>query len=124
MTAKSKIKGNRWESIILKKYQDAGFHDAKKTYQPAQSAGLDPGDIHVNGYKVEVKYRRTGTGFKTLRKWIDKKDHLVLCEPYLDPGEYLVVLRFEDYIKLLGADNDGRNNSKPEAMGNTEQSTL
>lgn len=107
MTAKSKIKGNRWESIVLKKYKDAGFHDAKKTYQPAQSAGLDPGDIHVNGYKVEVKYRRTGTGFKTLRKWIDKKDHLVLCEPWLDP---LVVLKFDDYVKLLGAEDDKRKN--------------
>ena len=107
MTAKSKIKGNRWESIVLKKYQDAGFPDAKKTYQPAQSAGLDPGDIHVNGYKVEVKYRRTGTGFKTLRKWIDKKDHLVLCEPWLDP---LVVLKFDDYVKLLGAEDDKRKN--------------
>jgi hypothetical protein len=103
MTARSKVIGNRWESKVLGLYVNAGFTNAKKTYQPAQSAGLDPGDINVNGLKIEVKYRRTGTGYKTLRKWIDKKDHLVLCEPYLDP---LVVLRFEDYVKLLGASND------------------
>ena len=103
MTAKSKIKGNRWESNVLKKLHEAGFTDAKKTYQPAQSAGLDPGDIHVNNYKVEVKYRKTGTGFKTLRKWMENKDHLVLCSPRLDP---IVVIRFEDYVKLLGDDNE------------------
>ena len=103
MTARSKIIGNRWESKVLKLFHEAGFTDAKKTYQPAQSAGLDPGDIHVNDYRIEVKYRRTGTGYKSLRKWIDKKDHLVLCEPYLDP---LVVLRFKDYVKLLGASNE------------------
>jgi hypothetical protein len=111
MTARSKIIGNRWESNVLNKYLDAGFQ-AKKTYQPAQSAGLDPGDIYLTGpqgevIKVEVKYRRTGAGFKTLRKWIYKKDHLILCEPYVEP---LVVLRFEDYIQLLGANND-RNSS-------------
>ena len=107
MTARSKLVGNRWESKILRLFHEAGFADAKKTYQPAQSAGLDPGDIHVNGYKVEVKYRRTGTGYKTLRKWIEKKDHLVLCEPRLDP---LVVLRFDDYVKLLGAEDEKRKN--------------
>jgi hypothetical protein len=107
MTARSKIKGNRWESKILAMLHNAGFTNAKKTYQPAQSAGLDPGDIHVNNYKVEVKYRRTGTGFKTLRKWLENKDHLVLCEPYLDP---IVVVRFEDYVKLLGVQHDKREN--------------
>ena len=69
-----------------------------------QSAGLDPGDIRINGIKVEVKYRRQGTGFKTLRKWIEKKDSLVLCEPYQEP---LVVMRFNDYANFLKGEKDG-----------------
>jgi len=91
---KSKIKGDTFERSIIHEAEALGL----KAYRNRMSRAA-PGeswDVNVAGRRLECKKRKAG--FKNIRKWIIGNDGVILGA---DRETALVVIRLEDYLKLL-----------------------
>ena len=98
MSKKSKQKGYRTEYNLVKRFQVAGI-DAKR--QVLSGALPDhPHDIKINNPDmiVEVKARKNGAGFKTLKRWMGSADALIMHE---DHEESLVAIALPLFIDLI-----------------------
>ena len=98
MSSKSKQKGYRTEYNLVKRFQVAGI-DAKR--QVLSGALPDhPHDIKIENPDmiVEVKARKNGAGFKTLKKWMGSADALIMHE---DHEESLVAIALPLFIDLI-----------------------
>lgn len=98
MSSKSKQKGYRTEYNLVKKFQVAGI-DAKR--QVLSGALPDhPHDIKIKNPDmiVEVKARKNGAGFKTLKRWMGSADALIMHE---DHEESLVAIALPLFIDLI-----------------------
>lgn len=98
MSSKSKQKGYRTEYNLVKRFQVAGI-DAKR--QVLSGALPDhPHDIKIKNPDmiVEVKARKNGAGFKTLKRWIGSADALIMHE---DHEESLVAIALPLFIDLI-----------------------
>ena len=98
MSRKSKQKGYRTEYNLVKRFQGAGI-DAKRQ---VLSGALPeyPHDIKINNPDmiVEVKARKNGAGFKTLKRWMGSADALIMHE---DHEESLVAIALPLFIDLI-----------------------
>ena len=98
MGSKSKSKGYRTEYNLVKRFQAAGL-DAKR--QVLSGALPDhPHDIKINNpnFIVEVKARKNGAGFKTLKRWMGTADALIMHEDF---EESIVAISLPKFIDLL-----------------------
>ena len=98
MSSKSKQKGYRTEYNLVKRFQVAGI-DAKR--QVLSGALPDhPHDIKIKNPDmiVEVKARKNGAGFKTLKRWMGSADALIMHE---DHEESMVAIALPLFIDLL-----------------------
>tara|TARA_Y100000033_G_scaffold50590_1_gene61492 strand:+ start:50 stop:514 length:465 start_codon:yes stop_codon:yes gene_type:complete len=98
VSSKSKQKGYRTEYNLVKRFQVAGI-DAKR--QVLSGALPDhPHDIKIKNPDmiVEVKARKNGAGFKTLKKWMGSADALIMHE---DHEESLVAIALPLFIDLI-----------------------
>ena len=98
MSSKSKQKGYRTEYNLVKRFQANGL-DAKR--QVLSGALPDhPHDIKIKNPDmiVEVKARKNGAGFKTLKRWMGSADALIMHE---DHEESLVAVSLPLFIDLL-----------------------
>ena len=98
MSIKSKQKGYRTEYNLVKRFQVAGI-DAKR--QVLSGALPDhPHDIKIKNPDmiVEVKARKNGAGFKTLKRWMGSADALIMHE---DHEESMVAIALPLFIDLL-----------------------
>ena len=86
-------KGARFERQIVKKFNDSGI-EAKRV--PLSGATWLKGDVLIDNEVAECKKR--GNGFKQLYDWIDEARYLIVAADYKEP---LVVVRIEDFIRLL-----------------------
>ena len=98
MSRKSKQKGYRTEYNLVKRFQSNGL-DAKRQ---VLSGALPehPHDIKIKNPDliVEVKARKNGAGFKTLKRWMGSADALIMHE---DHEESLVAISLPYFIDLL-----------------------
>lgn len=98
MSRKSKQKGYRTEYNLVKRFQANGL-DAKRQ---VLSGALPehPHDIKIKNPDmiVEVKARKNGAGFKTLKRWMGSADALILHE---DHEESMVAISLPLFIDLL-----------------------
>lgn len=98
MSSKSKQKGYRTEYNLVKRFQVAGI-DAKR--QVLSGALPDhPHDIKIKNPDmiVEVKARKNGAGFKTLKRWMGSADALIMHE---DHEESMVAIALPLFINLI-----------------------
>ena len=98
MSSKSKQKGYRTEYNLVKRFQVAGI-DAKR--QVLSGALPDhPHDIKIKNPDmiIEVKARKNGAGFKTLKRWMGSADALIMHE---DHEESLVAIALPLFIDLI-----------------------
>jgi len=98
VSSKSKQKGYRTEYNLVKRFQANGL-DAKR--QVLSGALPDhPHDIKIKNPDmiVEVKARKNGAGFKTLKRWMGSADALIMHE---DHEESLVAVSLPLFIDLL-----------------------
>jgi len=90
MTSSAKRKGTRVENKIVKMFQAM---DINARRQPLSGAIRDfPHDVTVDligGLVCEVKARKNGGGFATIKKWKGSADLLILVEDYDQPGVYM-----------------------------------
>ena len=90
MTSSAKRKGTRVEYKIVKMFQAM---DINARRQPLSGAIRDfPHDVAVDligGLVCEVKARKNGGGFATIKKWKGSADLLILVEDYDQPGVYM-----------------------------------
>lgn len=90
MTSSAKRKGTRVENKIVKMFQAM---DINARRQPLSGAIRDfPHDVAVDligGLVCEVKARKNGGGFATIKKWKGSADLLILVEDYEQPGVYM-----------------------------------
>jgi len=93
MSNKYKAKGDRFERELVHLAESYGL----KAYRNRMSRA-DEGhwDISIAGKHFEAKKR--GHGFKEIRKWLVGNDGVIVGS---DREESLVVLRLNDYLKLL-----------------------
>ena len=94
----SKRKGYRVENELVKYLVKKGI-DAKR--QPLSGALSDfPHDIQINNPRliVEVKARKSGSGFKTILNWMGKADVLVMKQDYDEP---IVAMTMGVFIDLV-----------------------
>jgi len=98
VSSKSKQKGYRTEYNLVKRFQVAGI-DAKRQ---VLSGALPehPHDIKIKNPDmiVEVKARKNGAGFKTLKRWMGIADALIMHE---DHEESMVAISLPLFIDLL-----------------------
>jgi len=98
VSSKSKQKGYRTEYNLVKRFQVAGI-DAKRQ---VLSGALPehPHDIKIKNPDmiVEVKARKNGAGFKTLKRWMGSADALIMHE---DHEESLVAIALPLFIDLI-----------------------
>lgn len=98
VSSKSKQKGYRTEYNLVKKFQANGL-DAKRQ---VLSGALPehPHDIKLKNPDmiIEVKARKNGAGFKTLKRWMGSADALILHE---DNDESMVAVGLTTFIDLL-----------------------
>jgi len=90
MTSSAKRKGTRVENKIVKMFQSLNINARR---QPLSGALADfPHDVAVDllgGINCEVKARKGGKGFATIKKWKGSADLLILVEDYDQPGVYM-----------------------------------
>ena len=102
MSSKSKIKGTRVERKIVKLFQDLGIQARR---QPLSGALQDfPHDVQVkllDGLNCEVKARKDGKGFATIKKWKGNADLLILVEDHATPGVYIDWSLWKQIAKIL-----------------------
>jgi len=91
---KFKAKGDRFERELVHLAESYGL----KAYRNRMSRASpqEHWDISIAGRKFEAKKR--GHGFKEIRKWLIGNDGVIVGS---DREEPLVVLRLDDYLKLL-----------------------
>ena len=98
----SRDKGLRRERAIVDVHRKSGIHAERVPLSGALGyRGNDADvDLYVRGalpVKTEVKARGDGAGFKTLLRWIENKDALVLIQDRTMP---LVVVRFDVWLEI------------------------
>jgi len=102
MSSKAKIKGTRVERKIVKLFEDL---DIKARRQPMSGALQDfPYDVKVDllgGLHCEVKARKGGKGFATIKKWKGSADLLILVEDHAPPGVYIDWSLWKQIAKIL-----------------------
>ena len=98
MSRKSKQKGYRTEYNLVKYFNKKGL-SAKR--QPLSGALIDfPHDIQIKNPDliIEVKARKNGAGFKTLKNWMGSANALVMHE---DNADSLVAVKLSYFVDLL-----------------------
>ena len=102
MSSKSKIKGSRVERKIVKLFEDLGI---KARRQPMSGALQDfPYDVKVDllgGMHCEVKARKGGKGFATIKRWKGNADLLIMVEDFSEPGVYIDWSLWKRIAKIL-----------------------
>jgi Holliday junction resolvase len=89
-----KAKGDRFERELIHLAESFGLKAYRNRMSRANEG--EHWDISILDRKFEVKKR--GSGFKRIRKWIEGIDGVIVGS---DREEPLVVIRFEDFLKLL-----------------------
>lgn len=82
----ARIKGGRFELEVVKNLRRLGLSMAKKIPLSGASDGF-PGDILTGllGLRGECKWRRSGSGFRTLERWLQGNDIIFLRRDGEDP---------------------------------------
>ena len=98
MSSKSKQKGYRTEYNLVKRFQVAGINAKRQVLSGALPE--HPHDIKIKNPDmiVEVKARKNGAGFKTLKRWMGSADALIMHE---DHEESMVAIALPLFIDLL-----------------------
>jgi len=76
----SKSKGSSYEREFVHRVQDMGL-PAHRVPLSGSMAGFPDDVVVADTWRIECKYRRTGTGFKKLYDWIAGHDHLTVETP-------------------------------------------
>jgi len=87
-------KGDRFEREVVQKARDMGL-EAHRNFL-SRSPTNDAADVVVAGRKMQVK--KEASGFKRIFRWLEGVDGLVVGA---DREEPIVVIRYNDYLKLL-----------------------
>lgn len=100
--SKAKAKGTRAENLVRDLHLEAGV-PAERVPLSGALGGKYTGDVIVGSiehpiFRIEVKSRKTGTGFATIEKWLGKHDILFLKKDRTTP---FVCMPFETYIKIM-----------------------
>ena len=94
MPNKNKLKGDRFERMILMVAEEMGLRGYRNRMSRAQPG--ESWDISIAGKRLECKKRKDS--FKKIREWIYGNEGVILgC----DREETLIVIRLKDYLKLL-----------------------
>lgn len=106
MGKSSKRKGSEYERRVVRDHEDEGIV-ARKIPLSGAMEGYK-GDITVaDHFQGEVKARKGGQGFKTIKKWLGDNDMLFLQEIAKQGGpkspKPLVVLPWQVYLELMHA---------------------
>lgn len=108
MSSSAKRKGSRVERWVVNQLQDRGLV-AWKTPLSGALGGRWSGDIRIEAgehvYKVEVKARKNGTGFKVLEDWLGDNHFLVLKRDRQDPMVTMEWKTFQDLLARAGEDD-------------------
>lgn len=94
MPNKSKIKGDTFERSIVhlaETFNLKAYRNRMSRAQPGESW-----DVSIAGRQIECKKRHAG--FKKISEWMAGNDGVILG---VDREKPLVVLRLEDWLKLL-----------------------
>ena len=94
MPNRSKEKGDRFERSILIEAESMGLKGYRNRMSRAQPG--ESWDLSIAGRRLECKKRKAG--FKKISDWIEGNDGLILGA---DRGKPLVVIRLDDWLKLL-----------------------
>lgn len=103
--SKEKSMGDRYERKTVSALLDIGVA-ARRTLLSAQAGRHEGADVaaQVPGYgplQIEVKSRTGARGWAGLKKWIEHKDLLVLCEPNKDPLVVMPWWVFKGFVVSL-----------------------
>ena len=98
MSNKSKQKGYRTEYNLVKKFQSLGINAKRQVLSGALPE--HPHDIKIKNPDmiIEVKARKDGAGFKTLKRWMGTADALILHEDNDDSMVAISLTKFIDFI--------------------------
>lgn len=98
----SRSKGYRRERQVVQRLRELGLA-AERVPLSGATGGDFSGDIifrwSTGDYRAEVKARRGGAGWKTVKEWLGAHDALFLIEDREDP---LVVIPWSTFKKLIG----------------------
>jgi len=91
----AKRKGSRIEREIVHLHREAGI-PAKRVPLSGAVGGTYAGDVVIAGkFTAEVKARKSGAGFKTIKNWLGDNDMLFLRE---DNARPLVLMPWDTYL--------------------------
>ncbi len=94
MSRTSRTKGARIERQLVTLHHDVGIPCEK-----ISRSGYTGPDLRVaDEFLAEVKARKSGEGFVTLEKWLNKADFLLLRRDRHPP---MVVMPWSVYVQLL-----------------------
>ena len=117
---KHKQKGDRVERKVVQLHKNMGIL-AERIPLSGAAGGSFSGDLKLfiwggEAATAEVKGRKTGSGWKTIRDWLANNDLLFLVEDFQEP---LVVLPWTTYKELLKHSDDTaiKDIAPPEAEG-------
>lgn len=102
MSKAQRQKGLRNENRIKTMHHEIGIEAQRVSapYKPGADLAIK---VDGNDLRGEVKARREGAGWKTIKNWIKNADVLFLVEDRQPP---LVCLRWETYISLVSQKED------------------
>ena len=103
MSKSQRQKGLRNENKVKTMHHNIGIKAERISapYKPGPDLSINIDGTQLRG---EVKARRDGSGWKTIKNWIKSADALFLIE---DRKEPLVVLNWETYRRLVSQKEGG-----------------
>jgi hypothetical protein len=110
----NKTKGTRIERAMVKKYMDAEI-PCERMIMSGALGGAFSGDLRVGTerWKGEVKSRKGGGGFVTIKRWLGDNDILVLHENYEEPLIVMTWDRHKELMQVFEREINGKNSEAP-----------
>jgi Holliday junction resolvase len=101
VTTKSKRKGNGFETEVVKRLRNDGLEAERAWGSNGAALGEEP-DVDIvaklNGEKWLLQAKRRAK----LPKYLIPSDNVDAVVAREDRGEVIIVMRFKDFIKLIG----------------------
>jgi len=92
MGNKQKAKGTRFENKVMEELREHFIVEHMQRTSPGSASDID---IHISGKeKIRVQCKKRAEGFKSLYKWIEDNDMLVVGA---DHKPSLLIVRLSDF---------------------------
>ena len=101
MAHPSKVKGNKFERVVVNKAKEYGLESKRAYASNGESLGMHAEvDLIIEDYKIQAKIRKSIASYFVPNENVDAQ---VIRE---DRGEAYIVLKLEDWLEVISSNSN------------------